>query len=304
MAAAPTDQELSALKLHAVEADSQGITRQRSGRGFTYKNSKGDRLTDKAQIERVKSLAIPPAWTNVWICPDPKGYVQATGRDAKGRKQSIYHPNWTAHREDSKYSRLTKVSRAIGRARKAVQRHLRRSGLTKDKVLASVVRLLDLSLIRVGTERYVTENGSFGLTTLRNRHVEVAGTRIVFRFQGKSGKGHEIKLVDRTLALLMKKLKDLKGSRLFQYIDDSGNLRPVNANDVNQYLQEIGGSDLTAKDFRTWRATRLAAEIARRKKPTTKKEINEIVAEVAQTLGNTPAIARKSYIAPGILELA
>lgn len=304
MAAKSIKKDLAKLGLHAVLPDSPGFSRVRAGRGFSYRNTKGDKIINESTLRRIRELAIPPAWKDVWICSDSKGYVQATGRDERGRKQSIYHSDWSEHRSDAKFSRLHQISRAIGRARKAVERHLRRSGLSKNKILASIVRLLDLSLIRVGTERYATENGSYGLTTLRNRHVEISGTRITFKFRGKSGKDHEVKLVDRSLALLLKKLKSIKGARLFQYLDDAGKPQAVKAEDVNSYLREIGGADITAKDFRTWRATRLAGEIVCKKKPTTKKEVNEVVAEVAEYLGNTPAIARKSYIAPEILELA
>lgn len=302
MPASPSPKELSTLGLRQVKPDAPGLSRQRKGRGFSYSNAKGERIQDVATLARVRKLAIPPAWTDVWISPDPKAYVQATGRDEKGRKQSIYHPDWAEHRECKKYSRLGKVSRAIARARKGVQRHLKRSGLSKAKVFASVVRLLDLSLIRVGNDRYADENGSYGLTTLRNRHVEIAGTRITFKFKGKSGKEHEVRLVDRSLALLLGKLKALKGARLFQYLDESGKARPVKADDVNRYLQEIGGPDLTAKDFRTLRATQMASRLVRKRKPSTKREVKQIVSEVADTLGNTPAICRKSYIDPAVWE--
>lgn len=302
MAATPTKKELANVNLRFVDSDSPGLSRRRSGRGFSYLDTRGERVVSTAVLNRIRKLAIPPAWTEVWISPDPRAYLQATGRDEKGRKQSIYHADWVQYRECKKYSRLGRVSRAIARARKGVQRHLKRSGLSRTKVFASVVRLLDLSLIRVGNDRYAAENGSYGLTTLRNRHVEIAGTRITFKFKGKSGKDHEVKLIDRSLALLLGKLKALKGARLFQYLDESGKARPVKAEDVNRYLQEVGGPDLTAKDFRTLGATQLASRLVRKRKPSTKREVNEIVSEVADTLGNTPAICRKSYIDPSVWE--
>ncbi len=257
-------------------------------------------------LGRIKSLAIPPAWTDVWICLAPNGHIQATGRDARGRKQYRYHPHWRETRDETKYERMLVFSRALPRIRARVERDLRRHGLPREKVLAAIVRLMELTLFRVGNIEYSKTNNSFGLTTLRDRHAVIDGSHIRFSFRGKSGVRHEGRIADRRLARIVKNCRDLPGYELFQYLDGDGNRHAIDSADVNDYLREISGEDITAKDFRTWAGTQLAAmalqEFAGFNGTATKSAIVRAVEEVAKQLGNTAAVCRKCYIHPAIFE--
>jgi DNA topoisomerase I len=284
-----------------------GITRHRVGKGFSYRRPDGDRVKDRTVLRRIRSLAIPPAWTDVWICTDPAGHLQATGRDARGRKQYRYHPAWTRGRDDLKFERLLDVARVLPRIRERCDADLARPGLSREKVLAAVVRLLELTLIRVGNEEYARLNRSFGLTTLKRRHAKVEGSAIRFRFAGKSGKRHEVGLRDRRLAAIVRRCQDLPGQELFAYIGDDGVPHDISSDDVNEYLREISGIDMTAKDFRTWAGTVLAYRALRALAPVesgraAKKNVVEAVRLTADQLGNTPAVARRSYVHPAILD--
>jgi DNA topoisomerase-1 len=296
--------ELDKIGLHWVESDAPGMTRRRSGKGFTYRDSEGNLIRSDRERKRLDSLAIPPAWTEVWICADPLGYVQATGRDAKGRKQSIYHPDWQRHRDEKKYAKLSRLEQGIKRVRQAVAKHLRLQGLPKQKVVAAAVRLIDETWMRVGNERYVAQNGSYGVTTLRNRHVRVTPTRVSLDFPGKGGKKHQVELANRYLAKLLGRFKAIRGTYLLQFLDGSGKPVPIKSDDVNEYLREASGVKMTAKDFRTWHATKYAAQLVKERQPETQKEVKAIVAEVAEKLGNTPAICKKSYISAEVFSSA
>jgi len=258
-------------------------------------------------LARIRSLAIPPAWEDVWICPSANGHLQATGWDARGRKQYRYHPRWRSVRDENKFGRLVDFAHALPAIRRRVAADLRLPGLPREKVLAAVVRLLETTFIRVGNERYAKENGSFGLTTMRNRHVEVKGSKLRFRFRGKSGQEHDIDTEDRRVARIIRKLQDLPGQDVFQYLDDEGERRQVTSEDVNQYLREITGEDFTAKDFRTWAGTVMAAialqaQEAFENESQAKKNVKAAVSAVAKMLGNTPAVCRKCYVHPAVLE--
>jgi DNA topoisomerase-1 len=283
-----------------------GIGRRRAGKGFTYTGLDGKPIRDPKDLKRFRSLAIPPAWTNVWICPSPRGHLQATGRDAKGRKQYRYHPKWREVRDETKYARMLAFAEALPAIRARTNSDLSLGCLSREKVLAIVVQLLDETAIRVGNEEYARTNRSFGLTTLRTRHVKVDGTEIHFHFRGKSGKDHVVDLRNRRLARAVKRCQDLPGQELFQYLD-SGERRSVDSGDVNDYLRQITGENFTAKDFRTWHGTVRAAaalyEIGPAESATEqKRNVNRAIEAAAERLGNTPAICRKSYVHPGILE--
>lgn len=285
-----------------------GISRVgRPGR-FRYRDAAGTTLRDKAALERIRALVIPPAWTGVWICPDENGHVQATGRDAKRRKQYRYHARWRATRDADKYGQLNDFVRVLPTLRNAVRRHLRLEGLPREKILAAVVRLLEATLIRVGNEKYVRQNGSFGLTTLRNRHVRIRGQRLQFDFRGKSGKLHHIELEDARLATIVRRCRELPGHELFQYLDEHGGRQIVTSTDVNEYLCAVsGGRAYTAKDFRTWAGTVLAAAALRqhavpRSQCQMRKNVVEAIKRVAQKLGNTPSVCRKCYVHPGVMD--
>ncbi|HET6380809.1 MAG TPA: DNA topoisomerase IB [candidate division Zixibacteria bacterium] len=284
-----------------------GIRRRRAGRGFTYTDADGRRVTDRTTLARIKRLAIPPAWTDVWICASPNGHLQATGRDARGRKQYRYHPRWRATRDEEKYERMVAFGRALPRIRRRVEEDLRRPGMPRERVLAAVVRLLEKTRVRVGNVEYARDNRSYGLTTLRDRHVEVGGAEIRLRFRGKGGKVHEIELEDRRLAQIVARAQALPGQRLFSYEDDDGEVRDVDSGDVNDYLREITGREFTAKDFRTWAGTVLAAWALTEFEDVDstaqkKKHIVRAVETVAERLGNTPAVSRSSYVHPSIIE--
>ena len=284
-----------------------GIRRVRAGKGFRYVTPEGRVLRAREALTRIRGLVIPPAWTQVWICPDDLGHLQATGRDARGRKQYRYHARWREVRDETKYHRLIGFARALPTIRRRTDADLRRSGLTREKVLATVVRLLEKTLIRVGNDEYARENKSYGLTTLRDGHVEISGGRVRFAFRGKSGVEHEIDLSDRRLAQIVRKCRDIPGYDLFQYYDEDGARHAVGSGDVNAYLKEITGEDYTSKDFRTWAGTVLAAQMLRELDAFTsdreaKKNIVRAVEAVAAKLGNTKAVCRKCYIHPAILD--
>jgi len=294
------------MGLSYMHDDVPGIARLRRGGGFGYRAPNGRPLREPAVLARIRSLAIPPAWTAVWISPSGRGHVQATGRDARGRKQYRYHAAWRKQRDEDKYDRLADFARALPSIRRRVQADLRLPGLPRDKVIAAVVRLLERTFIRVGNERYARENGSYGLTTLRTRHVNVAGARIRFHFRGKSGKEHEVELDDPQLARIIRRCRELPGYELFQY-QEEGVQRSVDSADINAYLQRITGRDYSAKDFRTWGGT-LMAGFALGKLPAAQSEtqakqaIIEAIRATAAELGNTVAICRKCYIHPRVLE--
>ena len=294
--------------LRHVSDRGPGITRQRRGSGFSYRDENGRAITDTATLKRIRSIVIPPAWTDVWISPIEHGHIQATGRDARRRKQYRYHPRWHAVRDESKYGRLEDFGRALPRLRAAVNADLRREGLVRERVLAIVVRLLETTYIRVGNEEYARENGSFGLTTLRNRHVVFQGSSVRFTFTGKSGQPHTVRLSDRRLARAVKQVRDLPGQQLFQYVDDEGVIRSIDSADVNEYIREHAGEEFTAKDFRTWAGTLLAAQqlcaLAESQdgdfeSPGT---LSTAVKAVAEQLRNTPTVCRKQYIHPRVLK--
>jgi DNA topoisomerase-1 len=293
--------------LRYVSDATPGIRRERQADTFQYFDRQGLEITDEKELQRFKSLGIPPAWTDVWICPQPNGHLQATGRDAKGRKQYRYHPRWRATRDEAKYDRLIAFGRALPQMRARVDRDLRQPDLTREKVLAAVVRLLETTLIRVGNDEYARSNKSYGLTTMHDKHVIVDDATITFQFRGKSGKRHTITLNDRRLARIVKRCRDLPGYELFQYLDDQGQRQTIGSADVNDYLREVTGQEFTAKDFRTWAGTVLAAkalrEFAPHSSPTeAKKNIVRAIERVAERLGNTPSICRKCYIHPVVLD--
>ncbi|HET7169798.1 MAG TPA: hypothetical protein VFI69_11420 [Candidatus Limnocylindrales bacterium] len=284
-----------------------GFTRRRAGRGFAYLDIDGRPIRDPEVRARIAALAIPPAWTDVWISPSPNGHLQASGRDARGRKQYRYHADWSRRRGADKFDRMLAFAKALPAIRARCEADLARPGLPREKVVAAIVRLLETTLIRVGNEAYARENRSFGLTTLRTRHARIEGTAIRFRFRGKSGLLHEVGLRDRRLAALVRRCQELPGQELFQYLDDDGVPRDVASDDVNDYLREASGGDFTAKDFRTWAGTVLAYRALRALQPedhapAAKRNVVEAIRTTADRLGNTPAVARGSYVHPAILE--
>jgi DNA topoisomerase I len=293
--------------LRYVSDQARGIRREMGPLGFKYIGLNGKVIRKAAELKRIRSLAVPPAWTDVWICADPRGHLQATGRDARGRKQYRYHPDWRACRDENKYDRMQQFAAALPDIRKRTESDLARTGLPREKVLATVVQLLEKSLIRVGNDEYAKANRSFGLTTLRNKHVDVRGSTLKFEFRGKSGVEHSVDVNDRRLARIVKQCRDLPGQELFQYIDDDGTHQGVTSQDVNAYLKDISGEDFTAKDFRTWSGTVLAASALREfdepgSATQAKKNVLEAIEAVAGMLGNTRAVCRKSYIHPAIID--
>ena len=290
-----------------VNDQEQGIRRLVHGKDFSYADEDGRRVKDEATLARIRALAIPPAWTSVWICPGPNGHIQAIGRDQKNRKQYRYHPDWRADRDARKYDRMAAFGRALPRLRKRVAADLSRRGLPREKVLAAVVSLLELTLIRVGNDEYAKTNKSFGLTTMRKRHLKLAGGGATFEFVGKSGKKHRTGFRDRRLARIVAACQELRGQRLFQYLDDTGQRRAIESNDVNDYIRAACGDDFSAKDFRTWAGSLAALEaLSLSPKPETqteaKRTLNTCVKAVAGLLGNTPAVCRAAYIHPKVLE--
>jgi DNA topoisomerase-1 len=277
------------------------------GGKFKYRNADGRIVRDPKTLDRIAKLVIPPAWTEVWICPDPRGHIQVTGRDQRRRKQYRYHPDWRAVRDQNKYEHLSAFGRALPRLRRQVDIDLSRHGLVRERVLAAVVRLLEVTLIRIGNDEYAKANNSFGLTTMRKRHVHSTGGGAVFEFRGKSGKLHRTGFQDRRLARLVRSCQELRGQRLFQFIDDAGERRPVESADVNEYLHAAMGADFTAKDFRTWAGTLAALEWLQNAEPATsqamaKRIVAACVKDVAARLGNTPAVCRACYIHPAVIE--
>jgi len=300
-------QAVRSAKLRYVTDEAPGIARRRRGEGWLYLDPAGRVLRNRATQERIRHLAIPPAWTDVWICPLVNGHIQATGRDARGRKQYLYHADWRETRDEEKFTRMLAFARALPRIRRRVARDLARPDLDRRRVLAAVVRLLETTFIRIGNEEYARENGSFGLTTLRSRHVAVGRGMIHFEFRGKSGKRHAIDLGDPQLARVVRRIQELPGQDLFQYVDDKGAPQKIESADVNAYLREIAGEEFSAKDFRTWAGTVLAAMALREAGPFSsatdaRRRVSQAIAWVADRLGNTPAICRKAYIHPGVLE--
>ncbi len=296
-----------AAGLRYISDTGPGITRRRAGKHFSYLGLDGAPIRDRAELDRIKGLGIPPAWKDVWICPDPLGHIQATGRDAKGRKQYRYHPRWREIRDETKYGRMMAFGRALPRIRERTNQDLARRGLPREKVLATVVRLLEATLIRVGNEEYARTNESFGLTTMRDDHVDVQDSKIHFHFRGKSGVEHTVDVKDRRLAAVVRRSQDLPGQELFQYIDEDGERQTIDSGDVNEYLREITGEDFTAKDFRTWAGTVLAAQALQEfgefdSEAHAKRNVVAAIEAVASRLGNTRAISRKSYVHPAIIE--
>jgi DNA topoisomerase-1 len=293
--------------LRYVTDTSPGIRRLRAGRGFRYLDSKGKPVRDPGALQWIRSLAIPPAWTDVWICPDRRGHLQATGRDSRGRKVYRYHPRWRAVRDETKYERLIAFGNALPAIRRRLRRDLRSRGLARERVLALVVELLERTALRVGNEEYARENQSFGLTTLRSRHVKVGANGVRFRFRGKSGKAHEASIDDPRVTRIVRRLQDLPGQELFQYVDEDGEVRSIGSEDVNAYLREITGDEFSAKDFRTWAGTVAAARaLAKGGAAASEREarhrVVQAIDEVAEQLGNTRAVSRNAYVHPAIVE--
>lgn len=303
------DPEVAARRagLRHVNADEPGLLRRKRGRGFSYRRPDGTLVRDAETLGRIRALAIPPAWTQVWICLDAKGHIQAGGRDARGRKQYRYHARWRAVRDAAKFEHLIDFAHALPKIRHRVMADLEQPGLTHDKVIAAVVRLLDSTFIRVGNEEYARQNSSFGLTTLRRRHVSVEGSAIDFSFRGKSGKRRNMHLDDARLAKVVRRCQELPGQRLFRYLDPDGEAHDVNSDDVNHYLRAVSQRDITSKDVRTWGAT-VAAALAllergpKRTKKLRTRSVVEAVECAATTLGNTAAVCRRSYIHPAVIE--
>jgi DNA topoisomerase I len=301
-------QSASVAGLRYLPDTRPGFRRQPSDNGFIYVDAAGQEIPQQQHLERIKKLVIPPAWTDVWISPSPNGHIQATGRDQKGRKQYLYHPKWRATRSLTKFGRMIAFGEKLPFLRAQIQKDLGGKELSKTRITAIVVNLLDQALIRVGNKYYARSNNSYGLTTLRDKHVQIEGSNIRFRFVGKKGVEHEIDIRDRRLAALVKKCKDIPGYHLFQYYDEAGNRCPLDSGDVNEYIQQISQADFTAKDFRTWGGTTLMVQCLEQlldQEPELKKEktVKEAFKQVAKSLGNTPAVCSKYYVHPQIVAL-
>ena len=299
-------EDVQAAGLRYVSDQEPGLRRRKNGKGFIYVSDKGEACHDEAALKRIRALAIPPAWTDVWICPRANGHIQATGRDAKGRKQYRYHPDFREARDSTKYEHMVEFARALPRIRARAAADMARPGLAREKVLATIVHLLETTLIRVGNQDYAKENKSYGLTTLRNPHVKVNGTELRFNFKGKSGKVWRLQLKNRRVAKVIRACQELPGQQLFQYSDETGAVQDVTSSDVNDYLREITGADITAKDFRTWSGTVLAAMALQEFEKIdngarTKKNVKAAIEQVAARLGNTVTICRKCYVHPDII---
>jgi len=293
--------------LRYVTDKSPGISRKRNGKSFVYLDPEGKRIDNETTLKRIKALAIPPAWGFVWICASANGHLQATGRDARNRKQYRYHPKWKEVRDATKFDKMIAFGQALPLIRTRIEADLERPGLGREKVLATIIRLLEITLIRVGNEEYVKANDSYGLTTLRDKHVQIMGSKIRFRFKGKSGKQHDVGIQDRRLARILKRCQEIPGYELFQYLDENGQTVSLDSSDVNTYLREISNQDLTAKDFRTWAGTILTAMALQlihsgNGSLPEKKNLNQAVQMVANILGNTPAVCRKCYIHPALMQ--
>ena len=293
--------------LRYVVDNRPGIQRRRAGKGFRYLSADGKTIRDHETLTRIRSLVIPPAWKDVWITPVANGHLQATGRDAKGRKQSRYHPDWRAARDETKYEHLLEFAQALPQIRKRIDEDLSLPGLSRQKILATLVRLLESTLIRIGNTEYAKTNKSYGLTTMRNKHTHVEGSTMTFSFQGKSGVRHTINLTDRRVAKIVQRCQHLPGQELFQYLDEEGSTHTIDSQDVNDYLREISGRDITAKDFRTWAGTVMACILLRQAEAFTseaqaKRNVVAAIQEVAKRLGNTPAVCRKCYVHPAVLD--
>jgi DNA topoisomerase-1 len=304
----PASSEESAEEagLRFVTEEGPGIARRRVGRHFAYHGPGGAKIKSEPTLNRIRALAIPPAWTDVWICPHADGHVQATGRDARGRKQYRYHADFTRVRDEAKFDRLQQFGKALPKVRRTIARHMREKGLGRRKVLATAACLLDATLVRVGNREYARENKSYGLTTLQDRHVSFSGAELRFKFRGKTGKEWNLKLHDRRIARIVRSCQELPGQHLFQYEEDDGTARQVSSADVNDYIRSIAGPDVSAKDFRTWAGTVLAATALRDCEPAqgeaaAKRNIRKAIESVAARLGNTPAICRKCYVHPDVL---
>lgn len=300
--------EIAALPpdLHYVDDTQPGIRRKRLRGKFCYFDAAGQRISEADEIKRLNALAVPPAYTDVWICADPQGHLQATGRDARGRKQYRYHPRWREVRDGDKYSRLLAFGMALPKLRQRLEAQLALPGHSRGKVMATVISLLDTTLIRIGNSQYARENRSYGLTTLRNKHVAINGSAIAFQFRGKSGVEHQITVKDRRLARVIKRCLELPGQDLFQYLDDEGQRHTVSSSDINAYLHSLTAGGFTAKDYRTWAGSSLALSALRELKwesaSEAKQHVVEMVKAIARELGNTPAVCRKCYIHPAVLD--
>src|SRR3954471_13614163 len=304
---APPAESARAAGLRYVSDADPGIERRVTSKGFRYFAAGGAPVRNAATLKRMRALAIPPAWTDVWICPRADGHLQATGRDARRRKQYRYHDRWREVRDETKYGRLATFGRALPRIRRRVARDLALPGLPRDKVLATIVHLLETTFVRIGNAEYARDNESFGLTTLRERQVRVAGSRMRFKFRGKSGVPHEVALADARLARIVRHMQELPGEELFHYVDEQGDPRPIESADVNAYLRSIAGDDFTSKDFRTWAGTLLCARAlsalpAPRSTTAGRRDIRRAVEAASQMLRNTPAVCRKCYIHPHVFE--
>jgi DNA topoisomerase-1 len=300
------EKSAQAAGLVYTHLDRPGITRKRAGKSFSYFDPKGKRIRDAEVLARIHSLVIPPAYRDVWINPSPRGHIQATGKDARGRLQYRYHPKWREVRDQSKYERLIAFGRTLPKLRRRIRRDLNQPGLTRERVLATVVKLLETTLIRVGNEEYAKSNKSFGLTTIRNKHVEVNGSKIHFEFRGKSGVEHAIDIQDKRLAKVVRQCQELPEQELFEYVQEDGHRHHVTSSDVNDYLHEVTGQDFTAKDFRTWAGTVLAAMALQEfeafdSETQAKKNVVAAIESVAKKLGNTRAVCRKCYVHPVVL---
>ena len=291
------------VNLRHSDDSKPGITRRRAGRGWAYTDAKGQRITDREEIDRLNAVALPPAYKDGWYSPDPRGHIQATGVDDKGRKQYRYHPAFRAAQEAEKYERCADFGRALPRLRAKVDEDLGKRALAQDTVVAAIVRLLDLGHIRVGNETYVKENKSFGATTLRNRHAKVSGSKLRLEYLGKSGKTQRLTIEDKRLARIVRRTQDLPGQHLFEYVGEDGTPHPIGSAEVNDYIRAATGGDFTAKHFRTWGASLLAFEHILEAGKGARLSLKEMLVGVAAALGNTPAISRKSYVHPALVEL-
>jgi DNA topoisomerase-1 len=302
----PVDSAKEAGLRYVTDAQ-PGIRRLRHGKGFRYVDSDARPVRDKETMARIRSLVIPPAWKDVWICANPKGHLQVTGRDARGRKQSRYHPRWRAVRDETKYQRMTIFGEFLPIIRERVDRDISLPGLPRLKILAALIRLMEVTLIRVGNEEYARENHSYGLTTMRNKHVQVEGSGVTFKFPGKSGVKHVIDFNDRRLAKIIERCQDIPGYELFQYVDSDGVNHSIDSADVNEYLRQITHQDFTAKDFRTWAGTVLACDMLQEfeafaSQTEAKRNVVQAIKDVAARLGNTPSVCRKCYVHPAVLD--